>query len=143
MPLKECRACSRPIELPDLHNVCIFCLGHAHAEATLDRSDRSFCEKMTVSTLRAMISTILNCAPPIAIEPWKDRLRQPHAVGPLDVRTSMQVQCAHHSGSLVSYTKSFHPSDEAHNLVSFGTAGEDDVVDEDVTSTVTPDSSVR
>lgn len=89
MSIKECCACSGPIELPDAHDacICVLCLGCAHAEAVLDTPDCSFCEKMMVRTLRGRSSAIVNCAraassppPSVAIEPQKEKPRQPRAV---------------------------------------------------------------
>ncbi|KAF4110036.1 hypothetical protein G5714_009288 [Onychostoma macrolepis] len=114
MSLKECCACGGPVELPDAHDACVFCLGRAHAEAALDGPDCPSCEEMSVKTLRARISVILNCAPanplpppPVAVEPREERPRQPRAVGPSDERMSTQFLHAHHSREPpVSYTRS-------------------------------------
>ncbi|KAF4116621.1 hypothetical protein G5714_004110 [Onychostoma macrolepis] len=111
MSLKECCACGGPVELPDAH-ACVFCLGRAHAEAALDGPDCPSCEEMSVKTLRARISVILNCAPanplpppPVAVEPREERPRQPRAVVPSDERISTQFLHAHHSREPpVSYT---------------------------------------
>lgn len=46
-----------------MHDACIYCLGQAHTEATLDRSDCPFCEMTDDMALCARISVILNCAP--------------------------------------------------------------------------------
>ncbi|KAF4112579.1 hypothetical protein G5714_007374 [Onychostoma macrolepis] len=104
MSLKECCACGGPVELPDAHDACVFCLGRAHAEAALDGPDFPSCEEMSVKTLRARISAVLNCAPanplpppPVAVEPREERTRQPRAVGPSDERMSTQFLHAHHS----------------------------------------------
>ncbi|KAF4113456.1 hypothetical protein G5714_006001 [Onychostoma macrolepis] len=69
MSLKECCACEGPVELPDAHDACVFCLGRAHAEAALDGPDCPSCEEMLVKTLRARISVILNCAPTNPLPP--------------------------------------------------------------------------
>ncbi|KAL0166425.1 hypothetical protein M9458_038269, partial [Cirrhinus mrigala] len=137
MPIKECCACGGPVELPDAHDACVFCLGRAHAEAALDGPDCPFCEEMTVKTLRARVSVILNCTPanplpppPVAAEPREGR--QPRAEGPSDECMSTQFLHAHHSKEPpVSFTKtSLRPSDDARDLVSFG-AAEDDLDDDD------------
>ncbi|KAL0197791.1 hypothetical protein M9458_006331, partial [Cirrhinus mrigala] len=137
MPIKECCACGGPVELPDAHDACVFCLGRAHAEAALDGPDCPFCEEMTVKTLRARVSVILNCAlanplppPPVAVEPREGR--QPRAEGPSDEWMSTQFLHAHHSKEPpVSFTKtSLRPSDDARDLVWFG-AAEDDLDDDD------------
>lgn len=52
------------MELPDAHDACVFCLGRAHVDAALDGSDCPCCEQMSVKTLRARISVILNCTNP-------------------------------------------------------------------------------
>ncbi|KAF4110763.1 hypothetical protein G5714_007794 [Onychostoma macrolepis] len=144
MSFKECCACGGPVELPDAHDACVFCLGQAHAEAALDGPDCPSCEEMSFKTLRARISVILNCAPanplpppPVAIEPREERPRQPRAVGPSDERMSTQFLHAHHSREPpVSYTRSSHrPSDDARYLVSFGAAEDEVDVDDDAMST--------
>ncbi|RXN28281.1 hypothetical protein ROHU_005369 [Labeo rohita] len=98
---------------------------------------------MTVKTLRARISMILNCTPanslpppPVTVEPREERLRQPHAVGLSDERMSTQFLHAHHPKEPpVSDTKSsLRPSDDTQDLVSFG-AAENEVDDNDAMST--------
>ncbi|KAF4103182.1 hypothetical protein G5714_016065 [Onychostoma macrolepis] len=96
---------------------CCACGGRAHAEAALDGPDCPSCEEMSVKTLRARISVILNCAranplppPPVAVEPREERPRQPRAVGPSDERMSTQFLHAHHSREPpVSYTRQERP----------------------------------
>ncbi|KAL0178303.1 hypothetical protein M9458_027197, partial [Cirrhinus mrigala] len=119
MPIKECCACGGPVELPDAHDACVFCLGRAYAEAALDGPDCPFCEEMTVKTLRARVSVILNCAPA-------------NPLPPPPVAVACQFLYAHHSKEPpVSFTKaSLRPSDDARDLVSFG-AAEDDLDDVD------------
>ncbi|RXN05340.1 hypothetical protein ROHU_033485 [Labeo rohita] len=96
---------------------------------------------MTVKTLRARVSVILNCTPanplpphPVAVEPREGR--QPRAEGPSDECMSTQFLHAHHSKEPpVSFMKaSLRPSDDARDLVSFG-AAEDDLDDDDAMST--------
>ncbi|KAI2651159.1 Golgin subfamily B member 1 [Labeo rohita] len=72
MLIKECCACGGPVELPDAHDACVFCLGRVHTEAVLDGPDCPICEEMTVKTLRARVSVILNCVPANPLDDARD-----------------------------------------------------------------------
>lgn len=126
--------CGGPIELPDAHDTCMFCLGRAHGEAALDRPDCPFCEEMSVRTLRARISTILNCAPatslpppPAEAEPREERPRPPRGTALSDERAHFQ------------HTGRSRPSDDVRDLVSLGSTTADDD-DDDFMSTAASDS---
>ncbi len=86
MSIKACGVCEGPIELPDGHDSCVFCLGHAHAEAADIESNCPHCGEMSVRALRTRIAILLNEQPILSsqqspsasyAEPWKTKSRRP------------------------------------------------------------------
>ncbi len=49
MSIKICEVCEGPIELPDGHDLCVFCLGCAHIE--MDEYVPAFVHNFKLSTL--------------------------------------------------------------------------------------------
>lgn len=86
MSIKTCGVCEGPIELPDGHDSCVFCLGHAHAEAAVIESNCPHCGEMSVRALRTRIAILLNEQPILSsqqspstsyAEPWKTKSHRP------------------------------------------------------------------
>ncbi len=55
---RDCFSCAEPIELFDGHKLCVFCLSHAHAEATLVGLDCPHCGDMSLWTLRLRVAIV-------------------------------------------------------------------------------------
>ncbi len=55
---RDCLSCAEPIESSDGHESCLFCLGHAHAEAALGGSDCPHCGNMSFRTLRLRVAIV-------------------------------------------------------------------------------------
>ncbi len=86
MSIKTCGVCEGPIELPDGHGSCVFCLGCAHAEAAIIESNCPHCGEMSVKALRTRIAILLNEQPSLSsqqspsasyAESWKTKSRRP------------------------------------------------------------------
>ncbi|KAF4112182.1 hypothetical protein G5714_006977 [Onychostoma macrolepis] len=86
MSIKTCGVCEGPIELPDGHDLCVFCLGRIHAEAAVIESNCPHCGEMCVKAIRMRIAILLNEQPSLSLqqspsasyaEPWKTKSRRP------------------------------------------------------------------
>ncbi len=56
MPRRYCGSCRSPLHTDDGHSECVSCLGKSHADAALAGSDCSYCESISLASLRTRIA---------------------------------------------------------------------------------------
>ncbi|KAK9960391.1 hypothetical protein ABG768_008251, partial [Culter alburnus] len=118
--------------LPDDHDRCVYCLGHAQAEPATEEPNCPHCNAMSVRTLRRRIALILSeastsgppsfptDAPP---EPQRKRQRPHVSVIGMVGSEQMPVQCSpcspDHSSPVDYPEPRFRPPSSAGDFVSF------------------------
>ncbi len=151
MPRRYCGSCRSPLHADDGHSECVSCLGKSHADAVLAGSDCSYCESISLASLRSRIAFFSESNPaPRALPfsssqgPVRKKQRGRGSQRPVESElTPAQIPHAslspHREVSPVLFSQpDQHPSASVSDLVSFG--GSDDELADDSMSLVASDA---